>query len=66
MSAVGAGVQESRIREDNGAFRVTFVSKFADAIFVLHCFQQKTRATSRFDIEIAAKQYRELRKELHK
>jgi phage-related protein len=37
---IGQGVQESRIRNAAGAFRVVFVAKFADAIYVLHCVQK--------------------------
>lgn len=64
MSAVGQGVQEIRIRDDGGAFRVIFVAKFADAVYVLHCFQKKTQATSKADLDLAEKRYRDLVKEL--
>jgi phage-related protein len=63
MDAVGPGVREIRIREADGAFRVIYVAKFAEAIYVLHCFQKKTQATSKADLDIAAKRYR-LAKEL--
>ena len=43
MSSVGQGVTEIRIREAGGAFRVIYVAKFANAIYVLHCFQKKPR-----------------------
>ena len=32
MSSIGAGVQEIRIRDAAGAFRVVYVAKFTDAI----------------------------------
>lgn len=38
MSSISAGVHEIRIRDAAGAFRVVYVAKFADAIYVLHCF----------------------------
>ena len=63
MTVVGAGVREIRIREADGAFRVIYVAKFARAIYVLHCFRKKTPATSKADLDIAAKRYR-LAKEL--
>lgn len=63
MNTVGQGVKEIRIRDAAGAFRIIYVAKFADAIHVLHCFQKKTAKTSRADLELAAKRYRELRKE---
>jgi len=63
MTAVGPGVKEIRIRDEAGAFRILYVAKFADAIYVLHCFQKKTEKTSKADVELAAKRYRELLKE---
>lgn len=64
MNTIGSGVQEIRIRDAAGAFRVIYVAKFADAIYVLHCFQKKTEKTSKTDIDLATKRYRELLKEL--
>ncbi len=63
MNTVGQGVMEIRIRDAVGAFRVIFVAKFADAIYVLHCFQKKTAKTSKADLDLAAKRYRDLLKE---
>jgi phage-related protein len=63
MSTVGPGVREIRVRDDSGAFRVLYVAKFEDAVFVLHCFQKKTPATSRRDLNLAEQRYRELLKE---
>jgi len=59
-------VKEIRIRDDAGAFRIIYVARFADVIYVLHCFQKKTQKTARSDLELAAKRYRELVKELGK
>lgn len=42
MATVGQGVKEIRVRDVSGAFRVLYVAKFADAVYVLHCFQKKT------------------------
>jgi phage-related protein len=61
---VGPGVNEIRVRDEAGAFRVLYVAKFADAIYVLHCFQKKTERTSKADLDLAAKRYRELLREL--
>jgi phage-related protein len=66
MNSVGAGVREIRIVDDAGAFRVIYVAKFAEAIYVLHCFQKKTPKTSQADIDLAGKRYKELFKELGK
>lgn len=60
MPSVGAGVREIRIREESGAYRVLYVAKFEEAVYVLHCFQKKTQATPKRDIDLAEKRYREL------
>jgi phage-related protein len=55
---VGAGARDIRISDAKGVFRVMFVAKFEEAVYVLHCFQKKTQATSRQDKEIAMARYR--------
>jgi phage-related protein len=64
MSSVGPGVREIRVRDESGAFRVLYIGKFEDAVYVLHCLQKKTQATPKRDIDLAEKRYRELLKEL--
>ncbi len=59
MSEVGAGANEIRVRDETGAFRVIYVAKFGDAIYVLHAFQKKSQKTARADIELAGRRYRE-------
>jgi phage-related protein len=63
MGIIGQGVRELRIRDEAGAFRVMYVAKFADAIHVLHCFEKKTQKTRQNDIDLAAKRYRDLKKD---
>lgn len=52
MPSVGSGVIEIRVRR-GGAFRLIYVAKFAEGIYILHAFQKKSQKTSRFDIEVA-------------
>lgn len=66
MSTVGRGVREIKIREENGAFRVIYVARLADTIYVLHCFQKKTQKTRKADLDLATTRYRDLLKELSK
>ena len=61
MSSVGAGAREIRVRDETGAFRVIYVARFEDAVYVLHAFQKKSRKTSRSDLELARKRYRDAR-----
>ena len=64
MDSVGPGVREIRIRDEGGIFRVMYVAKFSDAIFVLHCFQKKTQKTAPGDLALAKRRYKELVREL--
>jgi phage-related protein len=55
---VGAGTREIRLRDTSGIYRVMYVAKFDEAIYVLHCFQKKTQATSKHDKDVAEARYR--------
>jgi phage-related protein len=59
MTSVGIGVREIRIHV-LGEWRVIYVAKLADAIYVLHAFQKKTQRTRREDIELARRRYRQI------
>ncbi len=65
MSSVGKGVEELRVRDESGTYRVVYIARFAEAVYVLHAFQKKTRATSERDIELARTRYTELRRGRH-
>src|SRR6185436_6643473 len=58
MSIVGSGASEIRVRDQAGAFRVIYVAKFEDAVYVLHAFQKKTQRISHADLEMAKERYR--------
>ena len=60
MPTIGPGVEEIRVRDVTGAYRVIYTARFADAVYVLHVFQKKTRATSTADIEIAGQRFKVL------
>ena len=55
---VGAGTREIRIRDGSGAYRVMYVAKFGEAVYVLHCFRKKTQVTGQQDKAIASARYR--------
>lgn len=57
MKDVGPGVIEIRVRTEDGTFRVLYVAKFSEGIYVLHAFQKKTRKTARFDLDLARSRY---------
>ena len=57
MPTIGKGVEEIRVRDDTGAYRVIYTARLADAIYVLHAFQKKTQATSKRDIDLAKQRF---------
>jgi len=59
MATVGAGVNEIRVHGGR-EYRVLYVAKFAETVYVLHAFEKKTRRTPKRDIDLAAKRYRDL------
>ena len=64
MPTIGAGAMELRIWDEAGTFRVVYVAKLADAVYVLHCFQKKTQQTAQRDIELARRRFKALMKEI--
>lgn len=65
MNDVGAGVREIRIRERGGAYRVMYIARLTDAIYVLHCFQKKSQKTASGDLALGRQRYKELVRELN-
>lgn len=59
MLDVGSGVYEIRVHI-LGEWRVIYVAKRADAVYVLHAFQKKTQKTRREDIELATRRYQQI------
>lgn len=60
MPGVGNGVHEIRVRDESGAFRLMYVAKFSEAVYVLHAFQKTTRKTARRDLVLAKDRYQEV------
>jgi phage-related protein len=52
MPSVGGGVQEIRIHSDN-EYRVIYLARFAEAVYVLHVFEKKTRKTPQTTLDVA-------------
>jgi phage-related protein len=60
MPSTGKGVEEIRMWDDTGTYRVVYTARLADAVYVLHAFQKKTQVTAKRDIELAKKRFTEL------
>jgi len=57
MPDLGSGVMEIRVHGEN-EFRVFYVARFAEAVYVLHCFVKKTQATPKTDKALGKQRYR--------
>ena len=53
MPSIGKGVEEIRIWDDAGTYRVIYTARLPRAVYVLHAFHKKSQATSTRDVEIA-------------
>jgi len=60
IATVGRGVQEIRVRDQSGAFRVIYLARLPEAVYVLHCFEKKTQRTPLRDIQTARGRLSEL------
>jgi phage-related protein len=60
MNTVGQGVREFWVREDDGAFRLVYVAKFEEAVYVLHCFRRSPSETSKGDLDLATRRFKDL------
>jgi phage-related protein len=63
MPSIGSGVREIRIKHE-GQYRVIYVAKLADTVYVLHAFQKKTRKTRKQDIDAAKQTLKQLLNEV--
>ena len=60
MPAIGKGVEEIRVSEPSGAYRVIYVARRVEAVYVLHAFRKKTQATPKKELEVARGRYRQV------
>jgi phage-related protein len=58
MSDVGGGVHEIIVNTADAWFRVMYVAKFEEAVYVLHSFQKKTNRTAQSDLDTAKRRYK--------
>jgi phage-related protein len=62
MASIGKGVKEIRIHTA-GEFRILYVARFKEAVYVLHAFQKKSNKTPGKDIDLARKRLKQLLEE---
>jgi len=60
LSTVGVGAREIRIHA-LGEWRVIYVARLAEAVYILHCFEKKSRKTREEDLVLARQRHRWVR-----
>lgn len=65
MPSIGPGVEEIRIRDGGGAFRLIYTARMRDAVYVLHCFEKKSASTANRDIDLARNRYLAIKRGAH-
>lgn len=61
MPGIGPGVEEIRIWDSAGTYRVIYTARHSDAVYVLHAFQKKAMRTGPQDLRIAKQRFSELK-----
>lgn len=59
MPEIGLGVREIRIHTES-EYRIIYIAKFPEAVYILHAFVKKTQKTEKKDIDLAVKRLKEL------
>lgn len=60
MPSIGKGVEEIRLWDDLGTYRIIYTARLTDAVYVLNVFTKKTQTTSKRDIDVARERYAQL------
>ncbi len=60
IPTIGKGVEEIRVWDEAGTWRVIYTARMREAVYVLHAFGKKSQATPKRDIQLAAQRYAQL------
>ncbi|MBT3236348.1 MAG: type II toxin-antitoxin system RelE/ParE family toxin [Bdellovibrionales bacterium] len=60
MTGMGSGVFELRLKDTSGAYRIIYLVKKKDAIFLVHAFKKKSAKTPKKNIDLASTRIRRL------
>jgi len=63
MSSIASGVEELRVRDRSGVYRVFYYTKLGDSVLIFHAFAKKTQKTPPQEIALAQKRLKEMRDE---
>lgn len=60
MKQVGKGVEEIRLKDASGIYRVFYLARLEDVILIFHAFKKKTQKTPQSEIELGQKRLKEM------
>jgi phage-related protein len=63
IKTVGPGVYELREQDERAWYRVFYLKKIANVVYILHCFEKRTAQTEQKDIEVAKQRLKRLREQ---
>ena len=66
MPSVGKGVFELKTDDDASWYRLMYVARIHDVIYVLDCFKKNTAKTERKDIALSQSRYKQVQERLRK
>src|SRR5258708_2487781 len=66
MRTVGPGVYELREQDERAWYRVFYLKKIENVVYVLHCFEKRTAQTETKDIKVAKERLNKLREQQRK
>jgi phage-related protein len=64
MESVGSGVWELKEQDERKWYRVIYLSRINNVIYVLHCFEKQSRKTDRRDLETAKERLARVRQRI--
>jgi phage-related protein len=64
LPSIGAGVFELRDQDERAWYRVVYLSRINGVVYVLHCFEKKSREMPRREFEKAKQRFKALKTRL--
>ena len=66
MESIGKGVWELKAGDQRTWYRVIYLTRIGDSLYILHAFEKSSRKTDRRDLEIAKSRLKLVLQELRK
>lgn len=64
LESIGHGVYELKEGDERSWYRVIYLSRIDDVIYVLHCFEKHSRKTDRRDLNVAKERLSRVRERI--